>query len=89
MSDKKKHELIVIGASAGGLKALISIFSTLPADFSLPIVVVQHRSKDAEKKLLEHIIQNHCKMKVKQADEKEKGSCRLRNHIKDLQGGNR
>jgi two-component system chemotaxis response regulator CheB len=33
---------VVMGASAGGTKALQEILSRLPADFSLPILVVQH-----------------------------------------------
>lgn len=35
-------ELVVIGVSAGGLNALGVILGGLPADFPLPIVVVQH-----------------------------------------------
>ena len=39
-------KLVVIGASLGGLKALASILSELPADFPLPIAIVQHRTRD-------------------------------------------
>ena len=35
-------KLVVIGASAGGLNALIALLTHLPAGFPLPIVVVQH-----------------------------------------------
>ena len=35
-------EAIVIGASAGGVEALLSIFSALRAGFRLPIIVVLH-----------------------------------------------
>lgn len=35
---------IVIGVSAGGLQALHRILPHLPADFSLPVLIVQHRS---------------------------------------------
>lgn len=38
-------EIVVIGASAGGTKALQEVFSKLPADFPLPILVVQHIAK--------------------------------------------
>ena len=41
-----RHEhrigVVVIGASAGGTKALQQVFSILPGDFPLPILVVQH-----------------------------------------------
>jgi len=36
--------LVTVGASLGGFNALSSVLSSLPTDFSLPIVVVQHRS---------------------------------------------
>lgn len=37
-------EVVVMAASAGGLPVLRQILSGLPADFPLPIVIVQHRS---------------------------------------------
>ncbi|MBE0644828.1 MAG: chemotaxis protein CheB [Bacteroidetes bacterium] len=41
-----KHlDIVVIGASAGGTKALQEVFSHLPAAFPLPILVVQHIAK--------------------------------------------
>ena len=39
-------KLVVIGTSLGGLKALAAILSELPADFRLPIAIVQHRTRD-------------------------------------------
>jgi two-component system CheB/CheR fusion protein len=36
------HDLVVIGASAGGIEALVRLVSTLPADFPAPIVIAQH-----------------------------------------------
>jgi two-component system, chemotaxis family, protein-glutamate methylesterase/glutaminase len=41
-------EIVVVGTSIGGLKALPVLLSSLPADFSLPMVIVQHRGKDVE-----------------------------------------
>lgn len=35
-------KLVVIGSSTGGPKALVQIFRRIPADFPLPILVVQH-----------------------------------------------
>ncbi|WP_460983400.1 chemotaxis protein CheB [Spirosoma fluminis] len=37
-----KRDIIVIGASAGGVTALKEIVGRLPADFNVPIFVVQH-----------------------------------------------
>lgn len=36
------RDLVVIGASAGGVEALTALVTTLPADFPAPIVVAQH-----------------------------------------------
>ncbi len=60
----------MIGTSAGGLYALLFILEKLPSDYALPIIVVQHRSKD-RKELLEEILQSKLSIKIKQADEKE------------------
>ncbi len=35
-------EIVAIGASTGGLQALLEMLALLPADFALPILVVQH-----------------------------------------------
>jgi len=67
----EKYKAIVIGASAGGLFALSGIVEKLPQNYPVPIIVVQHRSKD-QKDLLEEVLQNKSKIKIKQADEKEK-----------------
>jgi two-component system, chemotaxis family, protein-glutamate methylesterase/glutaminase len=37
-------DLVVVAASSGGLEALMAIFSSLPAEFPIPIAVVLHRS---------------------------------------------
>jgi len=71
MLEGKKFKAIVIGTSAGGLSALSALFEKLHPDFPLPIIVVQHRTKD-QKKLFEEVLQPRCKIKIKQADEKEK-----------------
>jgi len=66
----KSYDAIVIGASAGGLYVMIRILKLLPANFNIPVIVVQHRSRD-ERSLLEEVLQQKCKVKIKQADEKE------------------
>jgi two-component system chemotaxis response regulator CheB len=67
----EKYKAVVIGASAGGLFALSFILEKLPALYPLPVIIVQHRSKD-KKDLLEEVLRNKCKIRIKQADEKEK-----------------
>lgn len=66
-----RYEAVVIGTSAGGLYALSPILEALPAAYPLPVMVVQHRSKD-EKTLLEEVLSQKCAVSIKQADEKEK-----------------
>lgn len=66
----RKYKAVVIGASAGGLYALAQILYRLPEDFPVPVIVVQHRIKD-QRGLLEEVLQSKCKIKIKQADEKE------------------
>lgn len=70
MEGKKAYDAIVIGASAGGLSVMTRILQDLPAGFPLPVIVVQHRSKD-ERSLLEELLQQKCRVRIKQADEKE------------------
>lgn len=44
---EKVSKVIVIGTSAGGLKALKKLISQLPQDFPLPVLIVRHISPDA------------------------------------------
>jgi len=41
-TQSKKNTLVVIGSSTGGPGVLATILSQLPADFPLPIIIVQH-----------------------------------------------
>lgn len=47
--EKKRPRLIVIAASLGGLDALSVIFESLPADFSVPILIALHVAPDSPK----------------------------------------
>lgn len=70
MSGFSGYKAVVIGASAGGLYALTQLLENLPVDYRLPVIIVQHRSKD-ERGLLEEILQEKCRIRVQQANEKE------------------
>ena len=63
------YRLVVIGVSAGGLHALRTIIAGLPADFDLPVAVVQHRSRDSE--LLCELLQECAPLQVREANDKE------------------
>lgn len=63
-------QIVVMGTSLGGLQALQAVLSRLPADFSLPIAVVQHRHKSSNDRL-PHILQQSTKLRVQDADDKQ------------------
>src|SRR3954447_26085749 len=46
MGDQEKafSQLVVVGASAGGIEALTLLVAKLPTDFPAPIVIAQHLS---------------------------------------------
>ncbi len=63
-------DAVVIGVSAGGMTALGILLPCLPAQFILPVIVVQHshpRSDD----FLTRYLNDKCSLRVKQAEEKE------------------
>ncbi|MES2624956.1 MAG: chemotaxis protein CheB, partial [Pseudomonadota bacterium] len=61
---------VVIGASAGALDALSVLLPTLPEDYPLPIMIVVHLPPDKDS-LLAMIFGSKCKMKVREAEDKE------------------
>ncbi|MBC8181458.1 chemotaxis protein CheB [candidate division KSB1 bacterium] len=65
------YEVIVIGVSTGGMKALGEIIPELPLDFPSPIAIVQHLHPCSDDFLVTDL-NERSKLTVKQADEKEK-----------------
>lgn len=63
------YELVVIGTSWGGLHALRRVLGGLPANFDLPVVVVQHRHRDSDH-LLVSLLQDHTALKVNEIEDK-------------------
>jgi hypothetical protein len=41
------YDLVAVGCSLGGMRALETLLTTLPPDFTTPIAVVQHRHKQS------------------------------------------
>lgn len=62
-------QVVAIGASTGGLGALQTILSALPADFPAALLIVQHR-KAAAKDLLSEILGRTCLLGVQEATDK-------------------
>ena len=71
LAAKQNIEAVVIGASAGGVHALLSLFSGLPAHFHLPIVTVLHLSSGRDSQLPE-IFRRRMTLDVREAADKEK-----------------
>ena len=63
-------EAIVIGASAGGVEALLTIFGRLPAGFGLPIITVLHLPDERRSQLAE-VFGRRLSMPVVEARDKE------------------
>lgn len=64
-------ELIAMGASWGGMRAIASVLETLPEQFELPVVVAQHRPPGNGDDMLEHVLARHSKLPVVPAHDKE------------------
>ncbi len=65
------YKAIVIGTSIGGIKAMSVILSDLPADFPVPIIMVQHISDDRKSDLADYFNKKH-EIQVVEAQEKHK-----------------
>jgi two-component system chemotaxis response regulator CheB len=65
-----RYDLVVIAASAGGVQALGQLLSALPADFPVPIAVVQHRTT-RQPHLLAKVLSRHTPLLVKLAEHSE------------------
>jgi two-component system, chemotaxis family, protein-glutamate methylesterase/glutaminase len=63
-------DAIVIGASAGGIEALMTLLPPLPASFGVPIFIVQHLPR-GRPSLLTDIFAEKCALPVCEAQDKE------------------
>ncbi len=65
VSIKSKITIVAVGVSTGGPNALEAILSELPANFPVPIVIVQHMPPVFTKRLAERLAQK-CKIRVEE-----------------------
>jgi two-component system chemotaxis response regulator CheB len=65
-----EYAIAVVGASWGGLAALTDLVSKLPKSFTIPIAVVQHRSRHADN-LLAELLQDVTPLRVIDVEDKE------------------
>ncbi|WP_248802415.1 chemotaxis protein CheB [Pseudomonas sp. MWU13-2100] len=66
----QRIEALVVGASAGGVEALMTVFGRLTASFRLPIVTVLHMP-DGHRSQLAEVFGRRLALRVKEADDKE------------------
>jgi len=64
------YGIVVVGTSYGGLAALQEVLPGLDRDFALPVVVVQHRRKDADDGLCE-FLQRHSPLPLGEPNDKD------------------
>lgn len=62
--------ILVIGASWGGIDALIRLLGSVPADFPLPIVIIQHRHADSRDALAASL-GRYCALSVIEVEDKD------------------
>lgn len=67
---RHEAEALAIGASAGGIDALIQLLGGLPAGFALPVVVVLHLPEDRES-LLGEVFGRRTLLPVREATDKQ------------------
>ncbi len=70
-SGRQRFEVLGVGASTGGPTALRSLFSALPADFPMPILVVQHITMGFTAGFVEWLRQ-HTPLDVRIANEQDR-----------------
>ncbi|OOG36658.1 chemotaxis protein CheB [Polaromonas sp. A23] len=69
-AQKQAIEAVVIGASAGGVHALLVVLANLPPSFRLPLLVAVHLPDDRESQLA-GIFQHRLPIAVREAADKE------------------
>jgi len=65
------NKIIIIGASTGGPQTLNAILSSLPSDFPVPIIIVQHMPNRFFTESLAERLNDNCRLSVKVAEDKE------------------
>lgn len=62
-SEQAQRQLVIIGASAGGIEVLIKLVGTLPQDIPAPLVIAQHLDPSRPSQL-KNILERHTSLQV-------------------------
>ncbi len=65
------YDVVAVGASWGGLRALEHVLSSLPRDFGPAIVIAQHRSADSSTSGLATLLSRYARRPVRDVTDKE------------------
>ena len=66
-----RYELIVVGASWGGVDAVSRLLSALPEDFGLPIAIALHRGAGSGDDTLERTLARRARRPVRAVEDKD------------------
>lgn len=69
-SERLRFDLVVIGASAGGVSALQALLEAVPADLAMPILVVLHLPRDRPSRITD-LVGLRCPLPVREAEDKQ------------------
>lgn len=70
MKASKRHELLVIGGSAGSLSMVLKLFPFINDTLDIPILVIFHR-KQTEDRILQELLAGRTSFKVKEVEDKD------------------
>ena len=65
------YELIVVGASWGGLRAVGRLLETLPPELDVPLAIAQHRGVDGRQTNLAELLQSDSSRPVREVSDKD------------------
>jgi two-component system chemotaxis response regulator CheB len=65
------YDLVTVGASWGGLRAIETVLAGLPARFPTPIAIAQHRAADSGSGALSRLLSLRSGLEVREAGDKE------------------
>ena len=68
--EQPEFEVIVVGASAGGVSALQQLLAVLPADLPMPVLVVLHLPRDRPSRIAD-LLGLRCPLTVREAEDKQ------------------
>lgn len=63
-------DLVVVGASLGGLHALSTLLRAMPPDFPAAVVIVQHRAREVDTSLLS-VLRHVSTLPLSEAEDKQ------------------